>query len=295
MPSQFGPSMVQLLPAASVPDITPPVFAGITSAVPQSNGSVLCGWALATDTGTPITYDLYCLPGSVSAAVLFASTPALSVRALSGYVFRDGAGNLLTDQNYTFGVRARDALNNTDSNVALIIAASAGVLTDDLATIAQELVDRNLDFIARDADFQADHVNFVSDHVNFVADDAAFDSDHANFLADHANFVSGHADFQADHANFLSDHANFIADDAAFDADHANFLSDHANFIADSAAFDTDHANFLAALADLDALIQEIVEKVDILVAQSASDNARTAKVSRATTIRGVVYNFNGT
>ena len=158
----FNGLTIHNTPMACVADLTPPTFSGVSSIVPQSNGSLLVSWLSASDATAPIIYEIYCLPGIVTAATLFFSTPCLIVRTLSGYVFRDGASALLTDQTYSVGVRAVDAVGNRDSNIIILTALSQGVLTDDLATIAQELVDRN-------AEFEADHANFLSDIAAYAA------------------------------------------------------------------------------------------------------------------------------
>lgn len=119
----------QELPSACVSDTTPPTFAGITSSVAQSNGSILCSWSAATDTSPPINYEVYCALGSVSPATLFATTPVVIVRSLNAFVFVDSSGEfLVNDQMYTLGVRARDALGNLNTNNATLNAVSEGIL-----------------------------------------------------------------------------------------------------------------------------------------------------------------------
>lgn len=139
MGSQYFSSMVQKLPSACVLDITAPTFAGVASVTPQANGSLLVSWLVASDIALPLTYELYCLPGSVSAGVLFASSPALASQNLSEYLFRDSAQTLLAAGTYTVGVRVRDAVGNLDSNIVTLSGVSTGVLTDSLAAIAASL------------------------------------------------------------------------------------------------------------------------------------------------------------
>lgn len=119
-----------------------PTFAGINGLVGQANGSLLASWLVATDDHTPIDYLVYILPGIVTSAVLFASVPALIRQsALSAELFRDGNNAILIkDQLYSVGVRAQDALGNMESNVVMLTAVSTGVLTQDLASIAQNLL-----------------------------------------------------------------------------------------------------------------------------------------------------------
>lgn len=139
MAEQYFESMVQKLPSACVTDITPPTFAGIASAVAQPNGSILASWLSGSDLSTPLTYEIYCLPGTVAAAVLFAAPPALKSGDLSEYVFRDSNEDLLVAGDYTLGVRCRDAVGNIETNLVVIVETTTDVLTDDLATIAASL------------------------------------------------------------------------------------------------------------------------------------------------------------
>lgn len=139
MAQQFMQSMVQKLPSACVLDIVAPTFAGVATVTPQANGSLLVAWLAASDISLPLTYEIYCLPGSVSAGVLFSSSPALASQNLDEYLFRDSADALLLAGTYTVGVRVRDAVGNLDSNTALSVVVSTGVLTDSLATIAASL------------------------------------------------------------------------------------------------------------------------------------------------------------
>ena len=289
----FGPEGFQHNTAsACLVDLTPPTFAGVTGSLPQPNGSVLLSWPVATDTTLPVTYDIYALPGTVAATAVFAATSKQAVKSvLSSYVFRDSNDALLTAQDYTFGVRARDAVNNLNTNLAVLTVASSGVLTDSLATIAQSLANTEILLTADHINFQADHVNFQGDHTNFAADDAAFD-------ADHANFVNDHTDFQSDHTNFVADHvaatginaatsatadalaiteAALAADHVDFTADHANFVADHLAFVADDAAFDQDHLN----LVDVTDAASGVVDTLAAIVLTLDLD---TSEISSAAT-----------
>jgi hypothetical protein len=213
---------------ACVVDLTPPTFSGVTSATPNSDGSFTVAYSAATDTALPVTYEIYILPGVVSAATLFAASPCDNPRVVSRRTYIDSNGApMVKDQTYTVGVRVRDAANNLNTNTAVITATAIGSV--NLAQIYQDL----------QTSFALDHTNFVTDHTNFLSDHADFVTDHANFVADDAAFDADHAAFQVDHADFQDDHDNF-------EADHVNFLSDHANFVED-------HANLSETAEDLDS------------------------------------------
>lgn len=141
MAQQYSHSAVQKLPAACTLDITPPTFAGVASVTPQDNGSLLVAWLAGSDLSTPISYEIYCLPDVVTAAVLFAANPCLIVRnALLGFLFYDSNGIILEEKTYTIGVRARDAVGNIETNLVILTAASSGILQDSLLDTANALL-----------------------------------------------------------------------------------------------------------------------------------------------------------
>jgi hypothetical protein len=107
----------------AVPDRTPPVFAGLVSAVtcipgpsggPTRTSSYRLTWTAATDEGTPtsgIVYDIY-----------QASAPGGENFAAPTYTTDPGAVSFSTpllpdDRAYTFVVRARDRAGNHDRNL----------------------------------------------------------------------------------------------------------------------------------------------------------------------------------
>lgn len=277
----FAGLAYQSTPNACVADLVPPTFSGATTVTQNLNGGLRVNWAAATDSTTPITYDIFISLGSVSAVSLFvASNITQSFRPSgAGPFYRDvwslADGSYLgVNTLYTLGVRARDGVGNQDTNLIIVTQTALGVLPDSLQTIYAGLVSVQGLLATDHTNFASDHTNFQSDHTNFVADDALFDADHVNFQGDHTNFVADDALFDADHVNFLADHANFVADDVAFDADHVNFQNDHTNFVADDGAYDinnaalaatevllaadhtnfaSDHANFQSDHTDFDA------------------------------------------
>lgn len=133
-PSSYflGSSIVQKPAPASVPSTTPPVFAGIVSATPDNDGSIVASWAAGTAANPPISYQVYIAFGSVSAGVLFNAsnlTEIVPSGVLSARIFtlKDQQTYLLKDQVYTLGVRAVDAYGNTETNIAISTAISTGV------------------------------------------------------------------------------------------------------------------------------------------------------------------------
>lgn len=245
----FAGLFVQSTAQACLIDLTPPTFAGITSVTAQLNGSLLAAWSAATDSTTPVSYEVY-VQATTATGLFSLSNVAQIVRGLNAriYTLADGT-RLQKNVTYFVGVRAIDAVLNRDSNLISMSAISSGVLDDDLATIAASLV-------STEALLAGDHVDFQTDHANFQADHLNFQSDHLDFQLDHANFVADDAAFDADHANFLTDHANF-------QADHLDFQSDHSAFVADQAAFDIEISRVevvATALEDLEIGITDIVE-----------------------------------
>jgi hypothetical protein len=131
--------MVQSSNGACVLDITPPTFAGIASASPELNGSFLLTWLAASDLAPPIYYEIYGAVGVVLPIDLFTSDNKLfSTEVLSARVFtlKPPTSYLLRGQTYTFGVRARDASGNLESNSVVISAVALGS-----ANVVEELVD----------------------------------------------------------------------------------------------------------------------------------------------------------
>jgi hypothetical protein len=140
---QYSSSLVQTLPDACIVDVTPPTFGGITSLVPQGNGSLKAMWSAATDAIGPISYDVYIAAGVVNAATLFQNANIVSAKksALQALIYSlaDETTYLGINQTYTVGVRARDGVGNQSSNTQLLTAQSSGVLPDCLVAAAASL------------------------------------------------------------------------------------------------------------------------------------------------------------
>lgn len=136
----LGGPIYNKVPNASVPDVTPPTFAGLSSATAGNNGDIVVAWSPATDATPPIRYNIYITAGaSINYSNLLCSAAASPFN-----IFQDSAGNLLAfNQQYTVAVRAVDAVGNIDSNVVTASATSLGVAPDsiyNLVTVVKGLV-----------------------------------------------------------------------------------------------------------------------------------------------------------
>jgi len=91
-------------------DDQPPDFDGLQSATPDANGNIILSWNAATDTSTPITYNIYM--ATESGAQDFGN-PLASTEDLNYTV-----PGLEICVEYFFVVRAEDAVGNEDGNTA---------------------------------------------------------------------------------------------------------------------------------------------------------------------------------
>jgi hypothetical protein len=132
----LGSSIVQKPAPASIPSTVAPVFAGITNAAPNTDGSISASWSAGTAINPPISYKVYIARGSVSAATLFNSlnlakiVPANTLTARL-FLLADQT-YLVRDQEYTLGVRAVDAYGNVETNTAILTATSVGIDAEPL-------------------------------------------------------------------------------------------------------------------------------------------------------------------
>lgn len=121
-------------------DLTPPTFAGIATLTPNPNGSLTATWLAATDSSTPIRYRVY-IQKDTATGLFSSSNRAVETEALTKDIFQLKNGSLLIqDATYYVGVRAVDAVGNESSNITYLSALSNGVLTDDLLTIALNIL-----------------------------------------------------------------------------------------------------------------------------------------------------------
>ena len=97
------------LSTAPTKELMPPVFSGLSSAVDtQGGGTVNLTWNPATDSSSPITYNIYY--STVSQGQNFA-VPNISTTNTSYSV-----SGLVDNQEYFFTVRAKDSAGNEETN-----------------------------------------------------------------------------------------------------------------------------------------------------------------------------------
>jgi hypothetical protein len=132
---------IHATPDACISDFTPPTFAGIVTLTSNLNGSLSASWSAASDPSTPISYEIYILEGVQSASSVFqAANKVLTTQLLAATLYYDATlTNLKEVTDYTVGVRARDAVGNTDFNLVVLTAQSSGVLNENLNGVAQLL------------------------------------------------------------------------------------------------------------------------------------------------------------
>ena len=125
--------LVRTFQQTALANTNAPIFAGISSAVANANGSLTVTWTTATTNGaaTPIRYEIYILAGTQTATALFvtASRASIARSSQTSYdLWEDAAGTILiAGQIYTLGVRAVSAVNITDTNTVVTTATSNGV------------------------------------------------------------------------------------------------------------------------------------------------------------------------
>ena len=140
----FGP-MTQKTSNSSLVDNTPPTFAGVSSATQNTNGSITVAWGSVTEAqSTPVAFNIYVALGSVDATALFVAgnlvlTAPTSASEIQVYTLADQTTYLKAGQIYTFGVRAKDAVGNINTNTAIATAASLGVLEEGVVEYVRQL------------------------------------------------------------------------------------------------------------------------------------------------------------
>jgi len=117
----------------NITDLTSPTFIGLTSGAATSETGATLVWQVATDDYTVdaanITYNIYRAEGATSTGTQDFNTPVASITTVSpGVVYDDIAGTItysisgLTPATfYYYVVRARDTLNNEDTNTTEVM------------------------------------------------------------------------------------------------------------------------------------------------------------------------------
>jgi len=166
----FSGLFYQETPNASVTDLTPPTFAGIDSVSDRPNGSLRVQWLAATDSTTPIRYEIY-VQASTATGLFNTANIALVSNSLSQDVYQLANGsNLIKGTVYHVGVRAVDAVGNRDSNLVSLSETSVGVLDDDLATIAASLAATQVSFAATQASLAVSEASLAVSAPSIAAD-----------------------------------------------------------------------------------------------------------------------------
>lgn len=139
MADLLAEEMVHVSNGACVDDVTPPTFAGIASLSANANGSLSASWAAATDTATPIRYEIY-VQASTAIGLFSTSNIAMITNQLSAGIYSlSDASLLLSGVVYFVGVRSVDSVGNRDSNTASLSEISNGVPDDSVASIINAL------------------------------------------------------------------------------------------------------------------------------------------------------------
>lgn len=151
----FGPENFQFVTSqACLTDLSPPTFSGISGLTANPNGSLTASWSAATDSTTPVRYRVYIQANTATG--LFSISPVRIVEVgTSAVIFTDASGaSLVSGVTYFVGVRAVDAVGNSETNTVSISAVSLGVPDNSLSNKLDTLLGRltsgratNLDFL----------------------------------------------------------------------------------------------------------------------------------------------------
>lgn len=279
----------QSTPQSAVIVTTPPVFAGITSVTPNTDGSFTVAWSAATSTNAPHEYQIYVSPGSVDAATLF----ALPVAALSPqpdtqirvFQLSDDATYFVKGQQYTFGVRCKDGVGNQNTNLAIL--AATAIASGDIANIFQDLADSlintNSNLSNRNTDFEnrnTELIDRVDDFTNLNADYDALNQTHSGLNADQAlqntTFANSNNDHVANNTTQANNNTAFAADLLTLDSSLTDFDTSNTTFdglltsmASENSDFASGNASFISELSHLDNSIGDLDGQISTLQAIS--------------------------
>lgn len=125
----FGGNFTHVTSAACIIDTTPPTFAGVTSAVVQSRGQIRTTWSAATDTTTPLRYEIYIQANTATGLFNLSNICGITSQlSFDSWTTPDGQF-LVNGTTYYLGVRALDGVGNRDSNTVSQSVISTGVFT----------------------------------------------------------------------------------------------------------------------------------------------------------------------
>lgn len=275
---------------ACVVDVSTPVFSGIASVTPNNDGSFTLTWATATSSKTPVRYELYAALGIVSAASLFVTANRIAfapglVTSWKVFVLRDQVTYFLNGQTYTFGIRAVDSQNFTDSNV--VVLNSTAIASGNIGGLFQ----------ATEVLLAADHVNLNNDHINFQADHVNFQADHTNFVADLATFASDLATLASYLVTMATNNTNAAANNTTMAGYLATFASLLTSLVSEIAALHSENIDFAlnnsdlaSQLTTLSGYLTTLAADIANLAATDSSLSASAASIaSSAAAISGLI------
>lgn len=279
--SLFRGRFYQKCAAYGVVDITPPTFAGITSATPNTDGSISVAWALASSTKTPIEYHIYIALGSVSAATLFQSanvaTPVPAGKT-SGRVFLlpDQATYLVKDQQYTIGVRSNDSYGFEDTNTAIQVVTA--IASGNFPVVFQSLLDtldaRNTAYgtlnTAHGALNTAQGTNNTTHATNNIAQDS-LNNLYDGLNATHSLLNDDQNVHNADYAGNNSTHASLNSSYGGLNTAHGTLNTTQGNnnttHAANNVAQAAENADHAAKNADLHATQEKLDNAANLVAA----------------------------
>lgn len=112
---------------ACIVDLTPPTFGGLTFLTRGTLGQLRASWAAASDTSSPIRYEVYVQAEPASNLFNIANI-ALVTTNLQADIFNIADGTLLqSGVKYFVGVRAVDAVGNRETNTISFSQVSPGI------------------------------------------------------------------------------------------------------------------------------------------------------------------------
>jgi len=125
----FDDEFIQSSTGTSIPDVTAPTFAGITSLLANPNGSLKASWSAATDV-SEVRYEVYISTSNIGLFNL--SNRAYITVGLIVDIFTLANNDLLMPLTYYVGVRAIDSYGNRETNTVSLNEISLGVVDADV-------------------------------------------------------------------------------------------------------------------------------------------------------------------
>lgn len=172
MGSQFFAGLYkQVTPHSSITDATPPTFGGIDTVTPNVDGTISVSWLIGSSTKPPLQYSIYVASGVVNATTLFQSSNLVNIVPSSSLstkilTLSDQLTYLVNQSQYTFGVRASDALGYSDSNISVL--STTAISSGNLPYIFQTLITA-LDKDVVELDGYASSIDKSSKQINNAA------------------------------------------------------------------------------------------------------------------------------